>query len=621
MEKGNSTLRKLLCAVVLGAMLFCLVPAGVLASETDDAQQRQVILLKFDDIREGTAVRNAFKKMHECIKEKGIKASFGVIGISLEDNGKKEEYYEDLKEFAADKNIEIWHHGYYHDSKNHVEFNGGTYDEQYKQMKDTIDLLKEHCGITVRTFGSPYNASDEVTLQVLNELPQMKCFFYPSVTEGGNQLMLTQNGSLETDVGVVDYDAFVKKYEASNKDKPYLVLQGHPGGFNSDSWDNFSKVIDYLIAQNVVFMTPTEYYNSINGISSVFPENYKFNKSLAYNTDVEAELTLNSNTLVSVFCGENELVKDSDYTVNGSRVSISKDYMMALDTGTYDFTFKFSAKDDAVMSVKIIEPDAEPIKVIVDDEQLTFDVEPMLINDRTMVPFRTIFEKFGAAVSYDGDRDTAIGKLDEITVRLPIDSATAYVNDKPVELDAAATVIDGRTLVPLRFISENFGATVKWYDETRTAKIVSGPVFRELAEGEFKGSGLKVVKVKSALKDYNQEAFTFDGAVVPDDRWAAEGTSAWILYELDDVYSIDSAAIAWYKGDARKSKFDIEISEDAVNYTLAYRGETTGTTDQLEKVEFAPVSGKYVRIVCKGNDSAASSTWNSLLEVEIYKEK
>lgn len=264
---------------------------------------------------------------------------------------------------VADGNIEIWHHGYYHDKANRVEFSGGTYDEQYKQLKDTIDLMQDKCGITLRTFGPPYNATDKVTIEALNNLPQMKVFFFPSVTEGGTQLMLRESGNLETDTGVVDYDKFVETYESSKKDKPYLVLQGHPGNFSDQSFENFKKIVEYLMAKNTVFMTPTEYYNKLNGVSSVFPENGKYNQ--ADNPgDYSVALTLNGNTLASVSNGGKELIKDTDYTLAGDTVVLKSDYLMALEPAAYDFTFRFSAKDDAKLSLKVIDPSKEPIRLL-----------------------------------------------------------------------------------------------------------------------------------------------------------------------------------------------------------------------------------------------------------------
>lgn len=613
-------IKNIFCALFCLMLVFCLFASvSFAASGTDNS--RQIILIKLDDMREGAAVRNAFKRVQEYIDQKGIKASFGVIGISLEDNGKKDDYYEDIKSFAADENIEIWHHGYYHNSSQYTEFNGGTYEEQYSQLHKTIDLLKEKCSVTVKTFGSPYNATDETTVKVLNDTPQIKCVFYPSVSEGANALMLKNDGKLETSVGVIDYEAFIENYEKNSADKPYLVLQGHPGGWGDESFENFKKIVDFLESKNVEFMTPIQYYNRLNSNSSIHPESLKYNKSLMSSKDIELKAVFNGNVLSSVLCGDKILSLEKDYTTSGDTITIKEEFIRSLEKGICDIIFSFSSGDDAAFSLMLIDPENEPIKVIIDDEIITFDVEPIIINDRTMVPFRAIFEKSGAAVSWDEYSNTASGTLDETTISLPIDSKTAYVNDKPIELDVAATVVGDRTLVPLRFISENFGAKVSWNDETRTAKIDSCPVNTTLAEGDFKGKGLKVIKTKSVLKDYKSELFTMDGQIIPDDRWAAEGNYVWIQYELDDIYNIDSAAIAWFKGGERKSKFEIQISEDGKEYTKALDAETAGLTDQMEKYEFAPIRGKYVRVYCKGNNSASSTLWNSLLEVEIYGNK
>lgn len=109
---------------------------------------------------------------------------------------------------------------------------------------------------------------------------------------------------------------------------------------------------------------------------------------------------------------------------------------------------------------------------------------------------------------------------------------------------------------------------------------------------------------------------------MPDDRWDAEGKGSWIQYELLMMYTAStSVALSWFKGGERKSKFEIAVSENGIDYVTAFSGESGGTTDQLEKYTFTPVKGKYVRVIGNGNDSASSYGWNSLLEVEIYGAK
>ncbi|PRO66290.1 NlpC/P60 family protein [Alkalicoccus urumqiensis] len=81
---------------------------------------------------------------------------------------------------------------------------------------------------------------------------------------------------------------------------------------------------------------------------------------------------------------------------------------------------------------------------------------------RTLVPMRSIFEQLGATVTWDGATKQVTGVLGDQTVELMIGSADAKASGKPVRLDQAAELINGNTMVPLRFVSESLGAKVDW---------------------------------------------------------------------------------------------------------------------------------------------------------------
>ena len=97
------------------------------------------------------------------------------------------------------------------------------------------------------------------------------------------------------------------------------------------------------------------------------------------------------------------------------------------------------------------------------------DVSPKLVNDRTMVPMRKIFESLGATVDYSDGVITAI-KGDK-AIKHTIGENVIYVNDTPIEMDVASLETDGRTLVPVRFISNALGAKVDWENELQTVVI------------------------------------------------------------------------------------------------------------------------------------------------------
>jgi len=112
-----------------------------------------------------------------------------------------------------------------------------------------------------------------------------------------------------------------------------------------------------------------------------------------------------------------------------------------------------------------------PIKVKLNDKLLKFDVQPIIKDGRTMVPMRAIFEYLGASVSWYEKTRNVVAYKDNMFIKLKIDSKTAYKNGKSFNLDAAPMIKNGRTLVPVRFVSESLGMNVNWDSETRTVVL------------------------------------------------------------------------------------------------------------------------------------------------------
>lgn len=109
--------------------------------------------------------------------------------------------------------------------------------------------------------------------------------------------------------------------------------------------------------------------------------------------------------------------------------------------------------------------------VILNDEEMTTDVAPIIRNDRTMVPVRVISETLGAKVDWNNDTRTVTIVKDGTTIILTIDSATAYINSAEKILDSVAFIENDRTYVPISFISKAFGAKVNWDGTTQTVTI------------------------------------------------------------------------------------------------------------------------------------------------------
>ncbi|ANX13746.1 hypothetical protein ABE41_017185 [Fictibacillus arsenicus] len=92
----------------------------------------------------------------------------------------------------------------------------------------------------------------------------------------------------------------------------------------------------------------------------------------------------------------------------------------------------------------------------------TFDQDPVYINGRTLVHVRGVFDDLGATVSWDSKTNSVIIKKGTDVVKLELNSNKAYKNGVLFNIDASAKVINNRTMIPLRFISESIGAKVKW---------------------------------------------------------------------------------------------------------------------------------------------------------------
>ena len=107
----------------------------------------------------------------------------------------------------------------------------------------------------------------------------------------------------------------------------------------------------------------------------------------------------------------------------------------------------------------------------------TNDVAPKIVNDRTMLPARFVAENLGADVSWDGEKElvTIKGKnlktSEDITILIYIGLDIAYVNGKEIKLDSAAFVENDRIYTPVRFISEELGASVEWVEAEQKVVI------------------------------------------------------------------------------------------------------------------------------------------------------
>ncbi len=136
----------------------------------------------------------------------------------------------------------------------------------------------------------------------------------------------------------------------------------------------------------------------------------------------------------------------------------------------------------------------DKITVLLNNNEIEFDQPPIIHNDRTLVPVRAIFEALGATVAWDGTTNMVTAERNGTTIKIIIGDSYMYKNGESIYLDVPAMIVNERTLVPVRAISEAVGCIVDWDGDNKQVIIRTDNNYYEnnasdfanvLAEGEY----------------------------------------------------------------------------------------------------------------------------------------
>lgn len=235
-------------------------------SETTSKPGTPAIILKLDDLRSPTP---AWKRTVEFLRAKNVKSSIGIICNSLE--GDQKPYYDWIREVAQTGLVEFWNHGWDHkqwreEDKDVMEFKGPSYEVQKEHLTRSQQLGKEKLGITFHSFGPPFNATDDTTLKVLAEDPDLKVFLYGKPEQASavpNLLILDRTQmNIENPLFVPNAQRIEHDYKILAATRDCITIQGHPDMWDEARFEEFQKLVNYLMAQGATFTTPFEYYLS-----------------------------------------------------------------------------------------------------------------------------------------------------------------------------------------------------------------------------------------------------------------------------------------------------------------------------------------------------------------------
>ncbi len=153
----------------------------------------------------------------------------------------------------------------------------------------------------------------------------------------------------------------------------------------------------------------------------------------------------------------------------------------------------------ALCAVICLTPSAyadDDIAVYMNGEKLSFEQPPIIRNDSTLVPFRSIFERLDMTVQWFEEDRRVTAQSEGTAITLFIDSPVMYVNDKTTELNTPAIIYNDYTMVPLRAVAEAAQAQVDWDGESRTVTITA-------RESEFEDWALQVLALTNAERAKN----------------------------------------------------------------------------------------------------------------------
>ena len=261
----------------------------------------------------------------------------------------------------------------------------------------------------------------------------------------------------------------------------------------------------------------------------------------------------------------------------------------------------------------------DKINIDVNGVKLKTDINPIIINGRTLAPVDALCESLGINTEFNSTTNTLTTKKESREIYLTMDLNTAKIDGKDISLDVPATIYKEKVLVPVRFIAENFSANVEWNGEKNTIIITGGKVmypsmnnidgalgFYNVIQSGDDGAGHTIYKA-------------IDGAT--SSNWAVSRDNplgAYGIFDFGFLKNIKCVQMTFVKGNVRVYSFDILVSDDGVNFTpVAENLQSSGTSLDFETFEINK-RARFVKIVGHGHKTGV---WNSYGEIVFIEEK
>lgn len=252
----------------------------------------------------------------------------------------------------------------------------------------------------------------------------------------------------------------------------------------------------------------------------------------------------------------------------------------------YDGEYHYYNAEEIVLEINGREPDDLPMP-------------PILLNNYTLVPAREVFEGLGAEVDWHSDSRQVQIFHENTTVVIKINSTTALVNGEEKEMDIPAKIINDKTMIPLRFVSQAIDKDVAWDGNTRTASVKDKIVSKTETTTE---ATTKETTTETTTTTTTKETTTVTETTTETTTAAVSGNSLQEIDEISfeqglgvDMISISGADYA-PNVNVTKSTDGKLITIDIENGTLAAAKEDFGSGTFIKNGYYYQLSQKLIRV-------------------------
>lgn len=188
---------------------------------------------------------------------------------------------------------------------------------------------------------------------------------------------------------------------------------------------------------------------------------------------------------------------------------------------------------------------AQDITLKLNGNVLYPSVAPVIENGSTLVPLRIISENMGASVLWNGEERSIIIKKEDTSIYLVLEQKDVIVNGETKTLSVAPKIINGSTMVPIRFVSQNLDCAVNWDGTNRVVSIIE--------------NGVTVIENTPAVSEKPaQPVYTNDGKhqVIDDENFIVYTTKTGTKYHVDGCSALSKSKYETTLGNATDKWFD-----------------------------------------------------------------